>query len=106
MKGSGATRAIISNINSRKNRREHPSHKLKKRRKKEERLSFPKPKIYIGSNKVLREIDSRTAFPPQLCQIWILGTPVICLIHRSEYLTVLYLYVHLLFSVELELYRL
>ena len=33
---------------------------------------------------MLREIDSRTSSPPQICQIWVLGTPVACLIHQSE----------------------
>ena len=43
--GSGVTRACILNTNSRKNRREYCSRKPKKRRRKEERLSFSKPKI-------------------------------------------------------------
>ena len=41
-KGSGVPHAIILNTNSRKKRREHRSCKLEKRRRKEERLSFPK----------------------------------------------------------------
>ena len=94
LKGSRATRARISNINIRKKRREHCYRKLEKRERREERLYFSKPKKQIGSNKMLRKIDSRTAFSPQICQIWVLGTPVICLIHQSEALTVLYLYVH------------
>ena len=92
LKGSRATRACISNIKSRNNRRENGSLKLKKRRRKEEIIYVPKPKKYRGSNKILCEIDSRTAaLPPQICQIWVLGTLVICLIHRSEALTLLYL---------------
>ena len=44
-KGSGVTRASILNTKSRKKRREHCSRKkFQKRRRKEERLSFPKPK--------------------------------------------------------------
>ena len=53
---------------------------------------------------MLHEIYSRMALPPQIHQIWVLGKPVICLIHLSEALTVLYLYVYLLVSVGLELY--
>ena len=52
--------ARISNINSREKRRELCSRKLEKNRRKEERLYFPKLKIYRGSNKILRDIDSRT----------------------------------------------
>ena len=40
-----ATRTRISNIRSRKKRREPRSRKIEKKRRKEERLSFPKPKI-------------------------------------------------------------
>ena len=81
LKGSRATRAHISNINIRKKRIEHCSRKIEKRRRKEERLSFPKPKKQIGSNKMLRDVYSHKAFPPQTCQILVLGIPVICLIH-------------------------
>ena len=45
LKGSRAPRARIPNIKSRKNRREPCSSKLEKRRRKEEILSFSKPKI-------------------------------------------------------------
>ena len=43
LKGSGASRACILNINSRK-KRKNISRKLGKRIMKEERLYFPKPK--------------------------------------------------------------
>ena len=69
LKGSIAPRARISNINSRNEIIEPRSCKIEKRRSNEERLYFPKPKIYRVSNKILREIYSRTAFPPQICQI-------------------------------------
>ena len=43
-KGSISPRTRISNIKIRKKRREHPYRKLEKRGRKEEGLSFPKPK--------------------------------------------------------------
>ena len=30
-----------------------------------------------GKNNMLREVESHTEFPLQICQIWVLGTPVI-----------------------------
>ena len=33
----------------------------------------------IGKKKMLGEVDSHKALHPQICQIWVLGTPVICL---------------------------
>ena len=44
LKGSRETRALISNINTRKKRRYPLSSKLLKSRIKEESISFPKPK--------------------------------------------------------------
>ena len=45
LKRSGASCACISNIRSRKKRREHRYCKIEKRGRKEERLSFPNKKI-------------------------------------------------------------
>ena len=35
--------------------------------------------IKIGKKKMLGEVESCMVLSPQICQIWVLGTPVICL---------------------------
>ena len=52
---------------------------------------------------MLGEVESHKTLPPQICQIWFLGKSSYRPIYRSENLTILRLFVHLLVPVGLEL---
>ena len=91
-------------INPYKQYRAPHDRRLKKNRRKEESFIFPNQKGR-GKKKMLNEIEPLTALTPKICQIVGVpkcnGQPFL----QSEASTVLYLCVHLLVPVGIELYR-